>query len=205
MEKLIASNDATLPPKYLAVATVYLETGDYDLAGRAAGYSRASAESRARQVLAMPSVRAYVEAKQRNSDEVTTEEQNKRILDRLNEVLDGNVADFITIDEDGQPTLDFSNATRQQMAAISNVRVKERKIYDRNGRVTGTERSSSFALLDKLRAAELLGKQGGLFKPDEQRVVLDVADRLLAARQRVLAADLDSEKNLLTGGEGTGV
>lgn len=199
------ANDDTLPPKYMAVATTYLETGDYDLAGRSAGYSRASAATRAQQILAMPSVRSYVEAKQRSKPQLTDEEQNRRILGRLNEVLDGNIADFITVDEDGQPQMDFSKATRAQLAALSNFRVSETKQYDRNGRVVGVKRQSSFALLDKLRAAELLGKQSGLFKPEEHRVVMDVADRLLAARARVLQASgtvLDGD--LATTSEETG-
>lgn len=198
----VPSNDNTLPPKYLALATVYLDTGDLALAGRAAGFSRASAEQRARQILAMPSVKAFVDSKQRSNAEAEQEEvldTAGKVMARLEEVLDGNVADYFTIGADGQPILDLSKATRKQMAALKNIKVKERKLYDRNGSVIGIEKQSSLELLDKLRAAELMGRQAGLFKPDEQRVVLDVADRLLAARQRVLssvAAERDGDLGL---------
>lgn len=200
------SNDDALPPRHQLIADRFLETGDYDLAGRAGGYSRGSAADRARQILNMPGVKAYVDAKKRKDDlaGVPIEDQNRRILNRLNEVLEGNVADFIKVDENGNPTLDFSAATREQMSALSNVKVKERKIYDRNGRVIGTERSGSFQMLDKLRAAEMLGKHTGLFKPEEHKIVMDVADRLLAARARVKAAQADTDDGDIIDGEVVG-
>lgn len=171
---------------------MYLDTGDLSLAGRAAGYSRASAESRAKQIVSLPQVKAYIESKQRSSAVTEQTDIAEQVMVRLGEVLNGNIADFYTIDDKGQPILDLSKASREQMAAIRNIKVKERKLYDRNGSVIGVEKQSSLDLLDKLRAAELMGKQAGLFKPDEQRIVLDVADRLLAARQRVLVARGDA-------------
>jgi hypothetical protein len=37
-------------------------------------------------------------------------------------------------------------------------------------------------MADKYRGLELLGKTVGMFKSEEQRVVVDIADRLLRAR-----------------------
>jgi len=95
-----------------------------------------------------------------------------------------NIADFITVDADGLPQVDFSRATEEQLRAISNVASKRTTRTDRDGGVT-VEVSSRFAMADKYRGLELLGRSMGMFRDAEQRIVVDVADRLLHARARL--------------------
>jgi hypothetical protein len=58
-------------------------------------------------------------------------------------------------------------------------------------------------MADKYRGIELLGKTVGMFKEAEQRVVLDIGERLLRARGRVVAGDReDEDPRMLGGGEG---
>ncbi len=95
-----------------------------------------------------------------------------------------NIGDFIRVDDDGLPQVDFSGATPEQLKAISSIATKRRTTTDKDGRVT-EDQESKFTMTDKYRGLELLGKHLGLFKEAEQRVVVDVADRLLNARMRM--------------------
>lgn len=97
-----------------------------------------------------------------------------------------NIEDLIVIDENGLPQVDFSTATRDQLAAVTRITNKRREVYNGKGEHVATEEQSGFVLADKYRGLELLGRHVGLFKNEEQRVVVDVADRLLQSRERWL-------------------
>lgn len=102
-----------------------------------------------------------------------------------------NIADFITVDANGHPQVDFSTATPEQLRAITSVASKNRSIYDKDGRKVADEQTSRFTMADKYKGLELLGKHIGMFKEPETRVVLDVADRLLLARRRLASLGAD--------------
>lgn len=132
------------------------------------------------------------------------EELSTQVIKELKTLAFSNIADFITWDSDGQPQIDFSNATPEQLKAIASVKSKSTQRFDNKGKHIATEREAAFTMVDKKGSLELLGRHLGLFKTEEQRVVLDVADRLLAARRR-LANDEERDDfapRLLGGGEG---
>lgn len=141
--------------------------------------------------MARPEVRAYVEAK-RQELRADNDDVRVRIDEELRDLAFANIDDLTVVDEDGQLKPDFTNATRAQLKAVSGVGYKVSRRFDKDGNHVGTDKQSSFRLLDKTRSIELLGKLHGMFKPDEHRVVVDVADRILLARKRVsLLADGD--------------
>lgn len=173
-------------PKHQLLADEYLISGNQSDAARKAGYSERTAGVQAAQILKKPDVAEYLAARRAQLTQQATFSA-ERVEKELTSLAFSNVADYTRLNDDGDLEVDFSGSTRDQLSAVAGVKVKKRKIYDREGNLVGEEHNSEFKLWDKLRATELLGKQHGMFKEAEQRVVVDVADRLLAARTRVRA------------------
>ena len=184
-----APTDIVVPeirnPKHKMLADIYLRGGSATQAAIEAGYSVRTAGVQGAGILKRPEVAAYVRHHKATSTEITGI-SSEQITKELKSIALSNVADFTRLDDEGNLQVDFSRATREQLAAVSSVKTKHRTIYDNRGNAIATEQQSEFKLWDKLRAAELLGKDLGMFKEPEQRVVVDVADRLLRARSRVM-------------------
>jgi hypothetical protein len=136
-------------------------------------------------MLKMPAIAEYIAAS-RLLNQQQSGFDSQRLIKEFGLLAHSNVQDLTRLDEDGNLQVDFSNATRDHLAAVSAVKTKTRTIYDNKGQVVGVEKQAEFKLWDKIRAGELLGKHHGMFKEADTRVVVDVADRLLTARQRVL-------------------
>lgn len=135
---------------------------------------------------APPQVRYYAEGPSR---EATPE----HIQTELTRLALSNVADIISVAEDGSPTIDLSATSRESLAAIASISSTHRRMYDRQGNHIGDETTVRVGLADKLKALELSGKVLGMFKPVEVKVTLDLADRLLAARQRMQSNGLQPD------------
>lgn len=187
LERMTKTIAITLNDKYRRFADKYLETGNASESARFVGYSAKCAGVTGSKLLARPDIAAYLAERRAEvlGDEATVQQ---RVLGELEALAFANIADFISIDDDGLPQVDFSNASREQLRAITNIATKRTTRRDKDGNVT-TEEQSRFGLTDKYRGLELLGKHHGLFKAEEQRVVVDVADRLLHARQRLRQLD----------------
>ena len=185
--------DTIRNPKHLVFAQAYLQSGNASAAAREAGYSEKTAGISGHKLLKRADVAAFLAnavAKQAESvDDLQT-----RVSKELEAMAFANIADFIRIDEQGLPQVDFSGATPEQLRAITSVASKRRVTTDKEGRVT-EEQESKFGMADKYRGLELLGKTLGMFKADEQKVVVDVADRLLQARQRLRTIDAQSRND----------
>lgn len=182
----------TLQPQHKLFAEEYLKYGKISASARAAGYVSNSAHVTGNKLLKRPDVKAYLAQR---AEELSSQEDNslqQRVITELEALAFASIADFITVDDDGLPQVDFSNATPEQLRAVSSIKTKRFDKYNKDGERIGTETQSDFSMADKYRGLELLGKHLGLFKEAEQRVVLDVADRLLAARQRILSIEDDS-------------
>lgn len=82
--------------------------------------------------------------------------------------------------------VDFSTATPAQLRAITKIKNKTRTVYSPKGDVVGVEQNNEFSIADKYRGLEMLGKHIGMWKTEEQKIVVDVADRLLESRKRLL-------------------
>lgn len=185
-------------PRRKLFADAYLRGNSAASAAREAGYSAKTAAAQASGLLKVPDIAAYI-AFHRSKATEKSSASNERITEELSRVAFSNVADFTRLNEDGDLEVDFSGATREQLSAVSGVKVKKRKIFDNRGNMVGEEHTSEFKLWDKIRAAELLGKDIGMFKEPEQKVVVDVADRLLNARMRLRQAALPASDQVIDG------
>lgn len=125
-------------------------------------------------------------AELRRKAEAQTLSRKQRIEEELERMAFANVQDFTRVDEQGNLVPDFSNATREQLAAIASVTTKRRVLMGRKGEVLGEEVQNSFKQADKYRGLEALMRIEGMGQQNANlTVVVDVADRLLRARQRV--------------------
>jgi phage terminase small subunit len=170
-------------PRHQAFAEHYLLTGSATQAAVFVKYSKSTAGKQGPQMLAIPEVAQYIAAR-REKLRAKTDISRESIINELRDLAFFNIKDITRVDKDGQPILDLSNTTRDQFKAISKISTRSRTVTGKNGEVT-TERLSSVTIADKYRGLELLGKTLGIFQEPEQRVTIDVADRLLAARNRV--------------------
>lgn len=186
-----------LDPKHKLFADKFLETGRISESARSAGYSGRSAHVSGNRLLKRPDVQRYLAQR---GEQLSTKQDalSAKVIQELEDMALANIADFIRIGDDGKPYVDFSTATREQLKAISSIKSKVSRRFDKDGNHVGTDEESAFTMADKYRGLELLGKHLGLFKAEEQRVVVDVADRLLSARRRLT-------QNYDGGGGGTGV
>lgn len=171
-------------PRHKKFADHYLRTGKVSASAIHAGFSPKSAHVTGNRLLKRPDVLSYLQA-QGNKVAKQEETLQAKVINEFAAMAFANIADFISIDDSGKPRVDFSSATPEQLKAIASVTAKSRSTYGKEGELVATEDTVGFAMADKYRGLEALGKHLGLFKADEQRVVVDVADRLLAARQRI--------------------
>ena len=72
-----------------------------------------------------------------------------RIIAEIAKVAAVNTADFVTIDEQGQPHIDFSGVKRRHMAAISSIE--------------NTEKGVKYKAHDKLKALDMLARMVRLY------------------------------------------
>lgn len=186
-----------LTPKYQVLADAVLAGKSAIDAAIIAGYSPQSARTTGRRVLQNTAVQSYIASKQQIIS-AKTDDLSDRVRQELEAMAFANIEDLTRLGSDGQRTVDFSNATRAQLASVNKITNKRRKVYNAKGEHIATEEQDSFTLADKYRGLELLGRHIGMFKEAEQRVVIDVADRLLQARQRMLritdVTDRDAEQ-----------
>ncbi len=180
----------TLSPKHKLFADRFLVCGVISQAARDAGYSSNSCHVTGNKLLKRPDIQHYLQSKASKLSQ-STDDLQSRVTAELEALAFTNIADFIRIDSEGLPQVDFSNATPEQLRAITSVASKRSTTTDKDGNVT-QKSESKLAMADKYRGLELLGKHLGMFKADEQRVVVDVADRLLAARQRMRTIDAEA-------------
>jgi hypothetical protein len=196
-----------LDPQHKLFADKYLETGRISASARHAGYSSKSAHVSGNRLLKRPEVQAYLAQRSEELSAQINEQEDSlelRVQRELEKMAFANIQKFIRI-EDGKPVLDLSDATEEDLAALTSVRTKSRSIYNGKGQHIATEDTADVVMADKYRGLELLGKTVGMFKEAEHRVILDVADRLVAARRRLSAAsELGNSDSKLLGGGGSG-
>lgn len=178
----------SLDPKHKKFADEFLICGNQSEAARRAGIGGKTPGVSANRLLKRPDIQQYLAlrgeevVKERDKE---AEELGTQVIRELQDMAFANIGDFIRIDDNGRPVIDFSTATPEQLKAIASVKSKVSRRYDKEGAHIGTDEETAFSLADKYRGLELLGKHLGLFRSDEQRIVVDVADRLLAARSRL--------------------
>lgn len=178
-----------LKPNELKFAEAYIRSGNAKRSAIEAGYSSNGASTTGHTLLRRTRIAEYIRSRQESmlaQEQKVTDSLQQRVLAELEAMAFANIADFVTIDEDGNPQVDLSNATREQLRALTNLKTKKTSRYDGRGNHIADEVNVSVNMADKYRGLQLLGQTLGMFKEPEQKIVVDVADRLLKARQRVL-------------------
>lgn len=124
-----------------------------------AGYSEKTARAIGSRLLTDVDIRDEIDRRlfeEAEKLQITAE----RIRSNLYDIANGSVAHFIKIQDDGTPVVDFSGMTPQTAAALASVTVEEFK----DGRSDKREvRRIKFAMADRVKANELLGRHFGLF------------------------------------------
>jgi hypothetical protein len=197
----------TLAHHHKVFADEYMKTGNASASAVVAGCSYKTRGVTGYKWLNRPDVQQYIAQRTEQLSKQLAENKEAdplelRLQQELEKMAFANVAKFIRV-EDGKPVVDFSDATEDDLAAITAVRTKSTKRYDGKGQHIATEDTADFNLVDKYRGIELLGKTVGMFKDGEHHVVIDVADRLLRARQRaaaLLGAEVDDAWSFGGGG-----
>ena len=96
------------------------------------------------------------------------------VVATLTQVLRGNMLDYISIDAEGEPHVDFARVTRDQASVISELNIETREVS--RGRQRRREVSRvRFKLHDKLRAAEKLLRHLGAVTPKVAEPAVEVA------------------------------
>lgn len=128
-----------------------------------AGYSENDAHVQGSRLLSKAKVRDEVErrlaarAKRLDID-------GDWVIRELAKVARGNMSRYMRANEDGSPRLDFSNLSEDDTAALQSVTVEEFK----DGRSDKREvRRVKFALWDKVKALDTLGKHFGIYAPEQ--------------------------------------
>ncbi len=181
-----------LSPQEQRFCDAYLSGMTAQASAISAGYSERSAAPTATLILKRPKIQSYISQRQAIQAQ-KSESLRDEVMQELKRMAFANIQDLIVIDENGLPQVDFSKATREQLASVTSIKTKRREIYNNKGEHVATEHDAGFNLADKYRGLELLGKVDGMFAPTETKVTVDIADRLLQARART-AKLLSAEK-----------
>jgi phage terminase small subunit len=148
----------------------------------ASGYSEKGASVRAAQLLSISRVRKLIDQNQsRRASKLDIKAE--KIAEELARLAFANSWDYMRVDEQGRPQIDLSNLTRDQAAAIQEIR------EDATGGQGDGERRlvvrTTFKLADKRGALELLGRHLGMFQDKLAVSGLEgLAEQLALMRQK---------------------
>lgn len=169
---------AQFPDRHLRFAMAYLGHGNASRAAREAGYAERNAHVQGHHLLRNPKIRSFLKAK---GVEVA-EELNvtaEKILTQMASIAFSSMDHFLTFDADGQPTIDVSRASPEQMSAIAHLEIKEiaeRALTTEGELVRRKVRVTRMRLHPPERALEKLGRQLFAMFVDNGRGQGDVAD-----------------------------
>jgi hypothetical protein len=162
----------------------YVETNNGTQSAIVAGYSVKSARTIASQLLKRRNIKEAIE--RRNAQ--LMDELNftpDRIIRELAKIAGVNSADFITVDENGQPHIDFSGVTRRDLAAIASVE--------------NTEKGVKYKTHDKIKALVELAKLARMYPPDHTEITGTNGGPIAHAHTiNIEALDVDQREQLRT-------
>lgn len=154
-----------------------------------AGYSAKTAGATGHENLRKPEIQdAISEARIKLSER--TEITQEKVLAELAKLGFSNMADYMRGGEDGDPYLDFSDLTRDQAAALTEVTVEDFK--DGRGEDARDVRRVKFKLADKISALEKIGKHLGMFTDRVDHTSSDGSMQMPTVIQ-FIGVDADSE------------
>lgn len=112
----------------------------------------------------------------------------QRIVREIAKVAGANMADFVSIDDEGNPHIDLSGVKRRQLAAVGAV---EGPIVE-EGRVM---KAPKIRMHDKLKALDMLAKMARLYPADRTELTgADGGPILTANLHKVDIASLEPEQ-----------
>lgn len=156
----------------------YVESNNGTQSAIVAGYSVKSARTIASQLLKRRNIKEAIE--RRNAE--LMDELNftpDRIIRELAKIAGVDSADFIRIDRDGQPHVDFSGVTRRHLAAVASVE--------------NTDKGVKYKTHDKLKALDMLARMGQLY-PAERTELTGVDGGPIATTHRIDIESLNVEQ-----------
>jgi phage terminase small subunit len=142
-------------PREERFVTLYVDNPNGTQAAIAAGYAPNSAHVTASRLLKRAKIK---EAIARRNAELMVELDftPQRIVREIAKIAGGNMADFVSIDDEGNPHIDLSGVKRRQLAAVGAV---EGPIVE-EGRVM---KAPKIRMHDKLKALDMLAKMAKLY------------------------------------------
>lgn len=201
-----------LTPKQEAFYRAYLETGNANEAYRrsynASKMKPETVNRRAQDLLKHGTIAARIaenNARLRSKAEHQYDVTQERILKELALLGFSNMMDYVSLTDDGLASVDFSALTRDQAAAIHEIKVDRivtgKSKSDEDGPAPQIEKVT-FKLADKRAALVDLGKHLGMFidrkevgKPGEFAELEDMSDADLAAIARGSSSGVIAPEN----------
>src|SRR5829696_3153073 len=159
------TNDAKpLSPRHARFVAEFLKDGNATQAYIRAGFSARGAQQSASRLLAQPPIEAAIAAGRQHLGQALAVSV-ERIAQEYAKIAFANVADFVSVEEDGRLRIDLDKASQAQQAGIVELRV-----------VTNNSKQQQQVVLKlgKLQALAALTKQvGGLAKKPAPEASLD--------------------------------
>ena len=173
-----------LTPKRARFVDEFLLDLNATQAAKRAGYSKKTARSQGQRLLTNVDIAAAIKTKR--------DERSKRtgitadwVLHELRNLAGANILDYVTVGENGLPSIDLTNMTRDQAAALRGLKASQ--IGAGDGPVA---MKVDIRLADKKAALELLGRHLGMFStkhelsgPDGGPIEVATPDSLDLARR----------------------
>lgn len=168
--------------RYQKFAQEYVIDLNATRAAQAAGYKESRAHVTGSELVKNRRVRAMIDkllSKRASKLELTAE----MVTEELKRLAFSNMGDFTRVDVDGKPVLDLSAISRDQFAAVQEIR------EDTTGGSGDGERKvvvrTTVKLADKTKNLELLGRHLGMFQDNVKVTGLEgLAERLNQLRSR---------------------
>lgn len=129
-------------------------------AAQRAGYSMKTAYSQGHDLLKKPEIQVAIQ-KLVGKLSLTAGITAERVLAEIAKVGFANLGDYFRISEQGEPYIDLSDLTNDQMAALQEITVED--FTDGRGDNSRDVRRIKIKMLDKLNALDKLGKNLALF------------------------------------------
>jgi phage terminase small subunit len=149
-------------PRQERFVTFYAENPNGTQAAVAAGYSPKSAHTIAHRLLKRGKIKHAIA--RRNAELMADLDFTpQRIVREIAKVAGVNMADFISIDHEGNPHIDLSGVKRRQLAAVGAV---EGPIIE-EGRVV---KAAKIRAHDKLKALDMLAKFARMYPADRAEI-----------------------------------
>jgi phage terminase small subunit len=153
----------------------YLFDLDSTRAAIRCGYKPSSARIQGFRLMQDPRVKKLIHERQARASQNIAVTQ-ERILQELAYIAFSNLKDIVSIDEDGNTTVDLANLDKEQAAALTELVVDTTK-----GKGNVVMKKVRFKVADKIAALTNLGKHLGMFKDQVEHTGKLTLEQLVTA------------------------